>query len=297
MSDLSINESRRTRAHYDIVHEAVPDATFFKHGFQTLADLGREIACEATTCLDQYQQRQAPQPEFDRLFRDAKKTNSFKGSGTRTIAVLGDSGEGKSSLVNSLLHFPSIAKASDAGMACTSVVTEYHQKQQHHTAKITIEVEYLSDSDMEEFIEELVWSYRQFFLKTWAEGDKDFNKSEAESETAWSALDAAFGHHGNLKSLFGDDSDEGLKAIQDKLLEWCSDLAWPEASIGGSWSSTAETADECCDKTAIFMSERLWPFTKVIRIYLDAQILQAGIVLADLPGKLPNGWNHDRITG
>ena len=191
------------------------------------------------------------------LLGEANKIRSFRSSRTRTVAILGDSGEGKSSLVNSLLHFPGIAKASDAGMACTSVVTEYYQKQQHHTAKITIEVEYLSDSDMEEFIEELVWSYRQLFLKEWTEGDKDFIKQEAESDTAWSALNAAFGHRGNLKSLFGDDSSEGLKTIKDRLLEWCSDLAWPEASNSGSWSSTAEPADECWDKTAVFMSDRL----------------------------------------
>ena len=248
-------------------------------------DLGREVARNAETSLRKCQQTEAQQLDLDRLLGEANKIGPFRSSKTRTIAILGDSGEGKSSLVNSLLHYPGIAKASDAGMACTSVVTEYHQKKQHHTARITIEVEYLSDADLDEFIEELVWSYRQFFLKEWTENDKDFNKQQAESETALSALKAAFGHHENLESLFGDDSSEGLKAIKDRLLGWCSDLAWPEASNSGLWSSTAETAGECCDKTAIFMSDRFWPFTKVIRIYLDAQVLQAGIVLADLPGK------------
>ena len=32
--------------------------------------------------------------------------------------------------------------------------------------------------------------------------------------------------------------------------------------------------------------ERYWPFTKLIRIYLNAQVLKTGAVLADLPGKL-----------
>ena len=33
-----------------------------------------------------------------------------------------------------------------------------------------------------------------------------------------------------------------------------------------------------------FMTDRLWPFTKVMRIFLDAKVLSTGVVLADLPG-------------
>ena len=286
ISDLSISDNRTTRSPYNVLEELEPDATFFSRDFQDHLKHGLEIAGKAATSLDKCQRGEVHQPDLKRLLEDANKIKSFRTSKTRTIAILGDSGEGKSSLVNSLLHCPDIAKASDAGMACTSVVTEYHQKKQYHTAPITIEAHYLSDTDIGEFVEELLWSYRQFFMKEWKEGDKDYNKQEAESEIAWSALNAAFGDRGNLKSLFGDDSKEGLQTIKDKLLDWCDGLAWPEGSNGGLWTSTAETAEECCDKTALFMNDRLWPFTKVIRIYLDAQILQSGIVLADLPGKM-----------
>ena len=284
ISDLSIGENHRSRAPYDVSTETEPDATFFNPEFQDYLRQGLEIAGEAAISLNRCIHAEAHQPDLNRLLEDADEIKSFNCSKTRTIAILGDSGEGKSSLVNSLLHYPGIAKASDAGAACTSVVTEFHQKRKDHTAPITIEVEYLSDSDIGEYVEELIWSYRQFFMKEWSENDKDFNKQEAESEVAWSTLNAAFGDRGKLKTLFGDDSHAGLQVIKDKLLEWCKDLAWPEGGNSGLWISTAETADECCDKTAVFMNDRLWPFTKVIRIYLDAPVLQAGVVLADLPG-------------
>ncbi|KAM0326265.1 hypothetical protein ACHAQA_006862 [Verticillium albo-atrum] len=67
----------------------------------------------------------------------------------RTIAVLGDSGQGKSSLINSLLHVPGIAHTSDTGSACTSVVTEYHQKGLHDTnlARVKATQDYLLKCD------------------------------------------------------------------------------------------------------------------------------------------------------
>ena len=57
--------------------------------------------------------------------------------------------------------------------------------------------------------------------------------------------------------------------------------------LGGSvglWEATARTAEECCEKTAELMKDKIWTFIKTIRVYLDAQVLRSGVVLADLPG-------------
>ena len=147
-------------------------------------------------------------------------------------------------------------------------MTEYHQKTKEHQTPITIQAEYLSESEIEELMKELVWSYRQLYLPNLEQeaSSEDYKRYQAESERAWSALEAAFGHHPEFRKEFlRDQSPEAPDKIVTRLLEWTKDLDWPEGGIDGVWKSTAQSAEECCDKTAIFMRDRVWPFTKIIR--------------------------------
>ena len=143
-------------------------------------------------------------------------------------------------------------------------MTEYRQKTSKHTAPITIEVDYLSKPEINELVKELLWSYRQFYLPDIEEATtEEYKQYQAESEHAWSALEAAFGNKPGLKSILRDDSEGALDRITDQLIEWTKDLDWPQGGIDGKW--TAQTAGDCCDTTALFMCDRLWPFTKIIR--------------------------------
>ena len=143
-----------------------------------------------------------------------------------------------------------------------------------HQAPITIQVEYLSESEIEELMKELIWSYRQLYLPNVEQdaSSEEYKRYQAESERAWSALEAAFGHRQEFKKEFlRDQSAEAPDKILTRLLEWTKDLDWPEGGTDGVWKSTAQTAEECCDKTAIFMRDRVWPFTKIIR-YASSQL-------------------------
>ncbi|RKK19393.1 hypothetical protein BFJ65_g6115 [Fusarium oxysporum f. sp. cepae] len=226
--------------------------------------------------------------DVSKLLDDAKDLQQFQGSDTRTIAVLGDSGEGKSSLINSLLHFPGVAQTGDIGSACTSVVTEYRQKKAGHTAPITIDVEYLSAPEIRDMIQELLWSYRQLYLpgvESDETSEQDYNRYMRESEQAWSALHAAFKHKRQFTKKFAQDMSNGaLERITGQLIEWAQEIEWPAGGVDGFWTSTAQTADECVEHTKLFMQDKFWPFTKIIRVYLNSQVLKTGVVLADLPG-------------
>jgi hypothetical protein len=176
----------------------------------------------------------------------------------------------------------------DIGSACTSVVTEYRQKGHEHTAPITIEVEYLSPSEIEDVIKELLWSYRQLYLPG-AEGQstsaQDYARYQRESAQAWSALGAAFKLKREFRENMLQDMSQGaLERLTAQLIEWSREIKWPGGG-NGLWRSAADTAEECVEKTGLFMQDQYWPFTKIIRVYLNAQVLKTGIVLADLPGK------------
>jgi hypothetical protein len=118
-------------------------------------------------------------------------------------------------------------------------------------------------------IKELLWSYRQLYLPG-IEGSgtsvEDYTRYMRESAQAWSALEAAFKHHREMREEnLQDMSDGALDRLTRQLVQWSREIEWPSGGVDGLWRSTADSADECCDKTAVFMQDQLWPFTKVIR--------------------------------
>lgn len=136
-----------------------------------------------------------------------------------------------------------------------------------------MEVEHLSQNEIQDLIKELVWNYRKLYLPGVDREEVsavDYKKYDRESELAWATLEAAFKHRHEFKPEFLRDMAEGASdRIVDQLIQWTKDIEWPNGGDGsgtsGVWNSTAQTADECCAKTAAFMKDRLWPFTKIIR--------------------------------
>ncbi|KAF2183055.1 hypothetical protein K469DRAFT_584335 [Zopfia rhizophila CBS 207.26] len=296
VSTTSVDEHARP---YDVRDEQPPTNTvFFKPQFQTQLTRGIHIAESLAGDLGHCRPIQGS--SVYRLLDDARKLSDFQTADTRIVALLGDSGEaGKSSVINSLLHCREVARTSDIGTACTSVITEYRLKAPHHTAPFTIEVEYLPAAEIEEVVKELLWNYRQLYLP---DVEQELNADEykrccEQSELAWSTLEAAFGDRREFKKeLLRDTSAEGKEKVLTLLLQWTRELDWPAGGSDGIWRSTAQETKECCAKTSQFMQNRLWPFTKVIRVYLSAQVLKTGIVLADLPGLRDTNLARVRAT-
>ncbi|KAF4335290.1 hypothetical protein FBEOM_10865 [Fusarium beomiforme] len=287
---------------YDTRTESASPHALFTSAFQGALKQGPVIAQKAVKAIEKMQAGDPSILDSDvsRFLDDAKDLQQFQGNDTRTIAVLGDSGEGKSSLINSLLHFPGVAQTGDIGSACTSVVTEYRQKKAAHTAPITIDVEYLSAPEIRDLIKELLWSYRQLYLpgvESDETSEQDYNRYMRESEQAWSALHAAFKHKRQFTQKFAQDMSNGaLERITGQLIEWAQEIEWPAGCVDGFWTSTAQTADECVEHTKLFMQDKFWPFTKIIRVYLNSQVLKTGVVLADLPGLQDTNLARVRAT-
>lgn len=149
------------------------------------------------------------------------------------------------------------------------MVTEYWQKATHHTAPITIEVDYLSASEIEGMVTELLWSYRKFYHPSTQSPEtsaEEFQKFQRESDVAWSALEAAFQHNRGFSEANLQDQSEGAEErLRTKLVEWSRGIEWPAGSADGRWMGTASNAKECSSQINVFSSDKHWPFTKVIR--------------------------------
>ena len=122
-----------------------------------------------------------------------------------------------------------------------------------------------------ELVKELLWNYRKLYLPSVESGEvgaEEYQRYQRESDIAWSTLEAAFKHRPEFRpELLRDMSEGATDRITEKLIRWTEDIEWPggDEYVNGIWISTAQTAEECCEKTAGFMRDRLWPFTKIIR--------------------------------
>lgn len=160
------------------------------------------------------------------------------------------------------------------GRACTSIVTEYRNRKREHVAKYTIEIDCMTDDEIDEQLRELLWSYRQFYLRDLLE-DKMVTGDELklrgkQSKLAWDTLHAAFGNllgstEKLAKDYLQDSSDGAEERIQAQLKLWTKQLPWPAEVKQGGWLGTADNIKECNEKTKTFLKGNLWPFVKVIR--------------------------------
>lgn len=99
ISDVSIVSDRsKTLIPYDVRDERAPSEPFFTPAFQTALQKGLGIARSAATALCPFESSSEPGGDLNRLLKDAKELGAFHSSDTRTIAVLGDSGEGNHTL-------------------------------------------------------------------------------------------------------------------------------------------------------------------------------------------------------
>jgi len=191
---------------------------------------------------------------------------------------------GKSSLINSLLDFPNLAHKvrlkflcaatiilisstqGDQGSAVTSFVTEYRHRSKQHKDAFTMEVEYFNETEIDEQLHELLWSYRQFFTieKETDVNARDYEQMERESALAMATLRGVFGSRAETEPNFLQAKD-AFESILSQLKGLARAIQWPEGAKDGKWSSTAETAEQCHDQTGAFMKEGLWPFTKIVR--------------------------------
>ena len=98
-SDVSVvSVEMNTASPYDVNREKVPDEPFFDARFQAALVKGKDLAQKVANALTEGHFESEHESDLKRLWDDAKKLSSFQTSDTRTVAVLGDSGEGDYSL-------------------------------------------------------------------------------------------------------------------------------------------------------------------------------------------------------
>ncbi|OBT66790.1 hypothetical protein VE03_03995 [Pseudogymnoascus sp. 23342-1-I1] len=210
----------------------------------------------------------------------AEELRNYQSPVEFTIGVVGDSGVGKSSLINSLLDVERLAKAGADGTACTSAATEYRKKRTSDPDVFNVEIECMNDGEVEGLLRQCVVDYRQYHLR---DLDHPLANSEEEAlqkkaKVAWDTLAAAFGNTPGCTEVRFQDQAISIDYIQREVRAWKDGIQWPVGFNAPGVLIHSAVPEDCVSRIDTFLSGRIWPFVKVVRIYLDAAVLNSGLV-------------------
>ncbi|KAH7071874.1 hypothetical protein BKA63DRAFT_492539 [Paraphoma chrysanthemicola] len=227
------------------------------------------------------------------LHQQATRLAEFQPLSSRTVGLVGDSGVGKSSLINSLLDMNDLARASASGAACTCAVTEYHF---HERNDFVVHVDYFSLEELKTQFEELLRAHRDFHLLPARRGsgtEDDVTENERlimqrKAELAMQTFRTSFGARLiEIPELLSSTPFEQAVAM---MVEWASQLVPQQAQRNtfsiledcAAWLRTLSSETDSSSRTG--SGRTSWPFMQKVRVYLKAYILSKGLVIADLPG-------------
>ncbi|KAI0440325.1 hypothetical protein F4803DRAFT_527987 [Xylaria telfairii] len=218
-----------------------------------------------------------PDSVMKRLCRQAEDLAEFKCSSTRIVGFVGDSGAGKSSLLNSLLDCKNLARSSSGGLACTCVVTEFHY---HEDEAFAIRVERFSETELMPQLEDLLRDYRHFHLNRHSFDSNESSHFEKRARLASDTFQALFRRlFVERNTLIEDTESKALSTLKSWVRSF-NQSTIPQEHFGLSFNECSTLLMELTSDTPT----SIWPWIKKIRVYLNAHILSKGLILADLPG-------------
>ncbi|GFF64845.1 hypothetical protein IFM60648_01404 [Aspergillus lentulus] len=293
---------------YNIRQEELPQVPIYDIRLQdALRNVRGELA-DLAQVMSRRELAQDPTTAFHELYKQTLEASRFAYPATRTVGFIGDSGMGKSSLINSILDQEGLARSSGDGAACTTVVTEFRSVNEEHPQNYTIEADFMNNAEIRELLEELLANVRKYYTDAYREV-RDATEQEdikVAARRAWDTLLSLFPNQPALDLDFlSRDGEDAVESIVTTLEEWA--MAGLDHRPGGRdslrYSAVARHADECMEQLDNLMADAregdrpaLWPFVKLIRVYLRSPILRTGLVLADLPGFRDLNYARERAT-
>ncbi len=189
----------------------------------------------------------------------------------------------------------------------TCVVTKFHHAPLSQDTPFLATVELYGRNEIQEMLQKYLQAYYQFHLQSKEElDDEEVDAREHEARTALDVLVAMFAERESFRNE--DHANEFLSKAMSKddrnILQcfstWIDEFMGKHKPQDGLIHVTASTADELsnrlepwvttssmieddgCTQTASF-----WPMVRIVRVGMQSQLLQRGIVISDLPGSFP----------
>ncbi|MCJ1307301.1 hypothetical protein MMC25_000947 [Agyrium rufum] len=114
------------------------------------------------------------------------KTSSTPLMDAKRIGIVGESGVGKSSLINALLDEPDLAETADMGEACTNVVVEYRYLWPNQTTPFAARISFYSSEEITCILKDHLKAFYEWRCEDHEDGDSaKKDEYKRRGETAW----------------------------------------------------------------------------------------------------------------
>ncbi|KAI0404069.1 hypothetical protein F4802DRAFT_568804 [Xylaria palmicola] len=291
--------SRNVVERHDVGDEVPPNDRFNDPAFQRVFREAKGLMRTLADILGSSAVHNQPDSVMQRLHRKAGDLARFQCPPSRTVGLIGASGAGKSSLLNSLLDCRDLIRTSSGGAACTCAVIEYHF---HAEERIAIEVEQFAEDEMMTQLEDHLNDYRHFHLNR----DSLASESSRDSERYTDFEDRATLAMDTFRAVFGGrrvNNNRLISGTEEHVLELFRRWIQESGPANVPRRQGGLTNDECSAILIRLTSENAsasgpatWPWVKKIKVYLNAYILRKGLILVDLPGLEDSNAARRNIT-
>jgi len=293
--------------------EPLPDLHWY--GLDVAA-IDRKIGHMCSNLKERIETESPADQEMADLFKELNEGKQVRRSKSTLVAVVGEQGIGKSSILNALLHRPELNDVSASGHACTSLATiiEWKEGADASTTHSDIHIEFLATTELEESFAEHIrrYSYYKFQMEQDKKDADEENGPSSENDetctriskeerqgaqTALECFNVLWNTEHNedaakeLQSLLND-----LNKNNDSFLQACifkgRARAW-DAGVRNEILSFGDVPDsELGSKRDI--ASALSPLVRLVRILTGSLLLMNGISFVDLPGK--ESLYHNSMT-
>ncbi|KAK2032877.1 hypothetical protein LX32DRAFT_670910 [Colletotrichum zoysiae] len=204
------------------------------------------------------------------------------------IGVLGDTGSGKSSLINAVLDEERVVP-TNCMRACTAVITEISWNQSEDPAKkYRAEIEFITQA---EWTTEVIALHREI-LDHNGRISSDVRNPDSDAGIAYAVLKTVYPQYTDEQLR---EADPAVLASLDKVQEVLGktqiveegecDSFYPKIrSFVDSEEKRAENDSGITNTTPQQQKMAFWPLIKVVRVFLKSDAVSTGAVIVDLPG-------------
>ncbi|MCJ1433884.1 hypothetical protein MMC27_003249 [Xylographa pallens] len=273
-----------------------PRLAAFHPSFQMVERMCSEILGGAAWILQKSEYQHA---EAAKLLESMLRHQTIAYPKAKRIGLMGDSGVGKSTLINCLLDTPGLAHQGSNGAACTFVVSEYHAAWASQTKRFAAEIKFFEPAERETILKEYFADYYRFTLEDIDELEEATRRDyELRRDTSMEAFLALYAEYPEFQSeeagqaFLDTATSDHDPMILDKLYTWSREVIASCEADNSVVERAADTAIDLGGKIERFVKtwngdeilSSPWPLVKLVKIGLHSVFLSRGVVLADLPG-------------
>ncbi|KAF2130344.1 hypothetical protein P153DRAFT_375119 [Dothidotthia symphoricarpi CBS 119687] len=217
------------------------------------------------------------------------------------LAVAGDTGAGKSALLNAIMGVDNLTIEGDEGGACTCVITEFSQSPPTQTAPFAAEVEFFCLDVCRKLVTDLFSQWFRVKQKQRQNPEDVDDEDTSQMSTARTCLNDMFADRLGFESaeaFMSTATSADDPKVLGQFLKWTTDIHQMfvqdgETSVTFEASTPATLVEQYHPFTraisvANFKGKPMrfspWPVVKVIRVTLNSPLLQQDIIISDIPG-------------